>query len=93
VRARLTLQMKASYSRVVGGFTAGLAVGGLLAAWLVRVTGGVRQLLVLDLVPLAAFAALLAQTGRRYPAQLHAVPRRGPSRPWACAGTARRWRF
>jgi len=67
-------QMKAKYSRVVGGFTIGLAVGGLLAAWLVRVTGDIRQLLVLDLVPLAAFAALLAQTGRRYPAQLHAIP-------------------
>ena len=35
-------QMKARYSRVVGGFTAGLAVGGLLAAWLVRVTGDIR---------------------------------------------------
>ena len=67
-------QMKAKYSRVVGGFTIGLAVGGLLAAWLVRVTGDIRQLLVLDLVPLAAFAVLLAQTGRRYPAQLHAAP-------------------
>ena len=67
-------QMKAKYSRVVGGFTIGLAVGGLLAAWLVRVTGDIRQLLVLDLVPLVAFAVLLAQTGRRYPAQLHAAP-------------------
>jgi len=67
-------QMKAKYSRVVGGFTIGLAAGGLLAAWLVRVTGDIRQLLVLDLVPLAAFAVLLAQTGRRYPAQLHAAP-------------------
>ena len=67
-------QMKARYSRVVGGFTAGLAVGGLLAAWLVRATGDIRQLLLLALAPLAAFAALLAQTGRRYPAQLHAVP-------------------
>ena len=66
--------MKAKYSRVVGGFTIGLAVGGLLAAWLVRATGDIRQLLVLDLVPLAAFAALLALTGRRYPAQLHAIP-------------------
>ena len=35
-------QMKARYSRVVGGFTTGLAVGGLLAAWLVRATGDVR---------------------------------------------------
>ena len=59
---------------VVGGFAIGLAVGGLLAAWLVRVTGDIRQLLVLDLVPLAAFAALLALTGRRYPTQLHAIP-------------------
>ncbi len=67
-------QMKAKYSRVVGGFTIGLAVGGLLAAWLVRVTGDIRQLLILDLVPLVAFAVLLAQTGRRYPAQLHAAP-------------------
>jgi hypothetical protein len=67
-------QMKAKFSRVVGGFTIGLAVGGLLAAWLVHVTGDIRQLLLLDLVPLAAFAVLLAQTGRRYPAQLHAVP-------------------
>lgn len=67
-------QMKATYSRVVGGFTTGLAVGSLLAAWLVRATGDVRVLLVLALAPLAAFAALLAQTGRRYPAQLHAVP-------------------
>jgi hypothetical protein len=67
-------QMKAKYSRVVGGFTVGLAVGGLLAAWLVRVTGDIRQLLLLDLVPLVAFAVLLAQTGRRYPAQLHAAP-------------------
>ena len=76
-------QMKARYSRVVGGFTAGLAVGGLLAAWLVRVTGDVRVLLLLALAPLAAFAALLAQTGRRYPAQLHAVPA-----PIAAAATA-----
>ena len=76
-------QMKARYSRVVGGFTAGLAVGGLLAAWLVRVTGDVRVLLLLALAPLAAFAALLAQTGRRYPAQLHAVPA-----PIAAAPTA-----
>jgi hypothetical protein len=67
-------QMKAKYTRVVGGFTVGLAVGGLLAAWLVRVTGDIRQLLILDLLPLAAFAVLLAQTGRRYPAQLHAAP-------------------
>ena len=67
-------QMKAKFSRVVGGFTIGLAVGGLLAAWLVHVTGDIRQLLLLDLVPLAAFAVLLARTGRRYPAQLHAVP-------------------
>jgi hypothetical protein len=67
-------QMKARYSRVVGGFTTGLAVGGLLAAWLVRATGDVRVLLVLALAPLAAFAALLAQTGRRYPAELHAAP-------------------
>jgi len=76
-------QMKAKFSRVVGGFTIGLAVGGLLAAWLVRATGDIRQLLVLDLVPLAAFAALLALTGRRYPAQLHAVPA-----PVAVASTA-----
>jgi hypothetical protein len=67
-------QMKAKYSRVVGGFTIGLAVGGLLAAWLVHVTGDIRLLLVLDLGPLVAFAVLLAQTGRRYPAQLHAAP-------------------
>jgi hypothetical protein len=78
-------QMKARYSRVVGGFTIGLAVGGLLAAWLVRVTGDIRQLLLLDLVPLAAFGVLLAQTGRRYPAQLHAVPA-----PVAVAPTARK---
>ena len=69
-------QMKATYSRVVGGFTTGLAVGGLLAAWLVRATGDVRVLLVLALAPLAAFAALLAQTGRRFPAQLHRHPPR-----------------
>jgi hypothetical protein len=78
-------QMKARYSRVVGGFTIGLAIGGLLAAWLVRMTGDIRQLLVLDLVPLVAFAVLLAQTGRRYPAQLHAAPA-----PVAVAPTARR---
>jgi hypothetical protein len=78
-------QMKATYSRVVGGFTVGLAVGGLLAAWLVRVTGDIRQLLLLDLAPLAAFAVLLAQTGRRYPAQLHAAPT-----PIAVAPTARK---
>ena len=83
-------QMKAKYSRVVGGFTIGLAVGGLLAAWLVRVTGDIRQLLVLDLVPLAAFAALLALTGRRYPAQLHGAPAPIAVAPTAGQTVARR---
>ena len=67
-------QMKARFPRVVGGFPIGFAVGGLLAAWLVRATGDARHLLALDLAPLLVFAALLAETGRRYPAQLHAKP-------------------
>ena len=83
-------QMKARFPRVVGGFPIGFAVGGLLAAWLVRATGDARQLLAFDLAPLLAFAALLAETGRRYPAQLHAVPAATSVAPTAGAARGRR---
>ena len=67
-------EMKARLPRVVAGFSVGFGIGSLASAWLAPALGDARQLLALDLAPLLAFAALLAETGRRYLAQLRAVP-------------------
>jgi hypothetical protein len=84
-------QMKARFPRVVAGFTVGFAVGGLVAAWLVGVTGDARQLLAIDVAAFAAFAALLFATAQHHPAQLRIRPER-PAAP-APPGAPRRWQF
>ncbi len=67
-------QMKAHFPRVVAGFSVGFAIGGLLAAWLARVTGDVVQLLGFDVLATGLFIGLVVEAGRRYPAQLRNRP-------------------
>jgi len=68
-------QMKEYFPRIVGGFSVGFAVGGLLAAWLVHVFGEPEGLLLLDLVFAAAMLLLVVATARRFPEQLRSRPR------------------
>lgn len=74
-------QMKEYFPRVVGGFSVGFAVGGLLAAWLVQVLAGPDRLFLIDLVAGAAMLALVAETARRYPDQMRARPPAAPPAP------------
>jgi hypothetical protein len=68
------LQMKEYFPRVVAGFSLGFAVGGLLAAVLVKVLSGPEALLLVDVAMAGAMLALIAVTARRYPEQLRARP-------------------
>jgi hypothetical protein len=68
------LQMKEYFPRVVAGFSLGFAVGGLLAAVLVKVLSGPEALLLVDVAVAGAMLALIAVTARRYPEQLRARP-------------------
>ncbi len=73
-------QMKGSFPRVVAGFSVGYAVGGLLAARLVRPLGGPQNLLAIGALAGASFFAVAAITARAYPAQLAGAPERpGPA--------------
>jgi HEAT repeat protein len=67
-------QMKEYFPRVVGGFSLGFAVGGLLAAWLVHLLARTDQLLLVDLVVAGSMLALVAETARRYPDQMRTRP-------------------
>ena len=74
-------QMKQHFPRIVGGFSVGFAVGGLLAAWLVQILSGPDHLLLVDLVTALVMLGLVAETARRYPDQLRARPRSVPAAP------------
>ncbi len=69
--------MKASFPRVVAGFSVGFAVGGLAAASLVGPLGGPEPLLAFGALVGLCFMAIAAHTARRYPAEL-AVPPEPP---------------
>jgi hypothetical protein len=75
-------QMKEYFPRIVGGFSLGFALGGLLGAALVTEVPAVEDLLLIDLVAAGGFIALVVVTARRYPDQLKA-------RPVAALSTAR----
>jgi hypothetical protein len=72
------LQMKQYFPRVVAGFSLGFAVGGLLAAWFVKILSGPEALLLVDVAAAGAMLVLIAVTARRYPEQLRARPTAGP---------------
>ena len=59
---------------MVAGFSVGFAIGGLLAAWMVRVVGDPRHLLAFDVGASALFIGLVMEIGRRYPQQLRTEP-------------------
>jgi HEAT repeat protein len=67
-------QMKERFPRVVAGFSLGFAVGGLLAAGLVKLLPRVEDLLLVDVLTAAAMIALVVATARRYPEQLKSRP-------------------
>lgn len=67
-------QMKAHLPIVMGGFSLGFAVGGVLAAALVGPLGGPVRLLGVDTLVGVTFLALVLETSRRFPAQLRAAP-------------------
>ncbi len=67
-------QLKAQFPRVVAGFSVGFSIGGLLAAWLVRVTGDVTHLLGVGLLATALFIGCVVEVGRRFPAQVRSRP-------------------
>ncbi|HEY3528990.1 MAG TPA: hypothetical protein VGK78_07555 [Nocardioides sp.] len=71
-------QMKEYFPRIVGGFSVGFAVGGLLAAWLVHVLGGPEGLLLIDLVFAAAMLLLVVETARQFPEQMRVPPPAAP---------------
>jgi hypothetical protein len=71
-------QMKAYFPRVVAGFSVGFAIGGLIAAWIVRVVGDPRHLLAFDVGATALFIGLVMEIGRRYPQQLRSEPHPTP---------------
>lgn len=66
--------LKAYFPRVVAGFGAGFALGGLLAARLVSVLGGPEDLLLVDSVVALVFLALVVGTARTFPEELRARP-------------------
>jgi hypothetical protein len=72
------LQMKQYFPRVVAGFSLGFAVGGLLAAWFVKILSGPEALLLVDVAAAGAMLVLITVTARRYPEQLRARPTAGP---------------
>lgn len=67
-------QMKARLPRVIAGFSVGFGGGGLLAAVLVGPLGGAVHLLAIDAGVGVALLALMADTARRFPAELRAAP-------------------
>jgi hypothetical protein len=67
-------EMKASFPRVVAGFSLGFAGGGLSAAWLVGVFDGPVPVLGFAPVAAAVWLALAALTSRRYRSILRARP-------------------
>ena len=71
-------QMKAHFPRVAAGFSVGFALGGIAAALLVEPLGGPRRLVGLDLLAALVMVGLVVATGRRYPAELAAVPQPAP---------------
>jgi hypothetical protein len=83
------LQMKEYFPRVVGGFSLGFAVGGLLAAGLVKVLSGPEALLLVDVAAAGAMLVLIAVTARRYPEQLRLRPT-APARTKKADAGARR---
>ncbi len=71
-------QMKAYFPRVAAGFSVGFALGGIVAALLVEPLGGPRRLVGVDLLAGFVMVGLVVATGRRYPAELAAVPEPAP---------------
>jgi hypothetical protein len=67
-------QMKEHFPRIVGGFSLGFALGGLLGAALVKMVPDVEDLLLIDLLAAGGFIALVVVTARRYPDHLRARP-------------------
>jgi hypothetical protein len=82
-------EMKEHFPRIVGGFSVGFAVGGLLGAALVKVVLGVEELLLVDLLAAGAFIALVVATARRYPDQLRTRPVAAPPTPRSVGSTRR----
>jgi hypothetical protein len=60
-------QMKERFPRVVGGFTVGFLLGGLLAIPLLTLLGSTEHLLIGTTVAQVAFLGLLLETERRFP--------------------------
>jgi hypothetical protein len=60
-------QMKERFPRVIGGFSAGFLVGGLLGIPLLALLGSTEQLLLATTVAQLVFLALLLATERRFP--------------------------
>ena len=60
-------QMKEKFPRVVGGFTVGFLLGGLLAIPLLALLGSTEHLLLGTTVAQLAFLGLLLETERRFP--------------------------
>lgn len=79
-------QMKEHFPRIVGGYAVGFAAGGLLAAWLVNLLPATRDLLLVDLLAVAAILVLVTTTARRYHDQMRARP--APSAPATAPGSS-----
>ena len=78
-------QMKERFPRVVGGFSVGFLLGGLLAIPLLALLGSTEDLLLGTTVAQLAFLGLLLVTERRFP-EVHAAPiepSQGTARPSA----------
>ena len=66
-------QMKERFPRVVGGFSVGFLLGGLLAIPLLALLGSTKDLLLGTTVAQLAFLGLLLETERRFP-EIRAAP-------------------
>jgi hypothetical protein len=72
-------QMKAHLPRVIGGFSVGFGLGGVLAAVLVGPFGGPVDLLGVDVAAGLCLLILLLETSRRFPRELRATPAAPPA--------------
>ena len=71
-------QMKERFPRVIGGFSAGFLLGGLLAIPLLDLLGSTKQLLLATTVAQLVFLGLLVLTERRFPEVRAVVDRAVP---------------